>query len=57
VLQAMHRHVRVPATWQHGGGFAREGFENFYRSQISGGMRKRAGLARAMPLDPEIPFQ
>ena len=32
------------------------GFENFYPSEISGGMKKRAGLARAMALDPEILF-
>ena len=32
------------------------GFETFYPSEISGGMRKRAGLARAMALDPEILF-
>lgn len=32
------------------------GFEEFYPSEISGGMRKRAGLARAMALDPEILF-
>lgn len=30
------------------------GFEEYYPSQISGGMQKRAGLARAMALDPEI---
>jgi len=30
------------------------GFEGFYPSEISGGMRKRAGLARAMALDPDI---
>jgi len=33
-----------------------DGFEDFYPSQISGGMRKRAGLARAMAMDPEILF-
>jgi phospholipid/cholesterol/gamma-HCH transport system ATP-binding protein len=33
-----------------------KGFEDFYPSQISGGMRKRAGLARAMALDPDILF-
>jgi len=30
------------------------GFEGHYPSEISGGMRKRAGLARAMALDPEV---
>jgi phospholipid/cholesterol/gamma-HCH transport system ATP-binding protein len=33
-----------------------KGFEEFYPSEISGGMRKRAGLARAMSLDPAILF-
>jgi phospholipid/cholesterol/gamma-HCH transport system ATP-binding protein len=32
------------------------GFEEYYPSQISGGMQKRAGLARAMALDPDILF-
>ncbi len=32
------------------------GFESFYPAALSGGMRKRAALARAMALDPEILF-
>lgn len=33
-----------------------EGYENFYPNSISGGMKKRAGLARAMALNPELLF-
>ena len=32
------------------------GFEDYYPNEISGGMKKRAGLARAMALDPDILF-
>jgi len=32
------------------------GFEDYYPSDISGGMQKRAGLARAMALDPDLLF-
>ncbi len=33
-----------------------EGYENYLPSQSSGGMKKRAGLARAMALNPKILF-
>jgi phospholipid/cholesterol/gamma-HCH transport system ATP-binding protein len=32
------------------------GFKDYYPAEISGGMKKRAGLARAMALDPDILF-
>ncbi len=33
-----------------------DGYQSFYPSEISGGMRKRAALARAIALDPDILF-
>lgn len=33
-----------------------KGFESFYPAEISGGMNKRAALARAMALDPDVLF-
>lgn len=33
-----------------------QGFEDYYPAEISGGMKKRAGLARALALDPSIVF-
>jgi len=32
------------------------GYQDFYPAEISGGMRKRAGLARAIALEPDIIF-
>ena len=47
------REIVVAASWRWSG---LPGFEDYYPSEISGGMQKRAGLARAMALDPEILF-
>ena len=33
-----------------------KGYEDYYPAEISGGMKKRAGLARALALDPAIVF-
>ncbi len=33
-----------------------KGYEDYYPSQISGGMKKRVGLARAIAMDPDIVF-
>lgn len=63
-LSALHKQQRqhLPPERLHDivrlklGAVGLQGFEAFLPSEISGGMKKRAGLARAMALDPEILF-
>jgi phospholipid/cholesterol/gamma-HCH transport system ATP-binding protein len=49
-----HARRRIAESKLHVVGLA--GYEDYYPDEISGGMRKRAAIARAMALDPHILF-
>ncbi|MEZ5965134.1 MAG: ATP-binding cassette domain-containing protein [Planctomycetota bacterium] len=51
---ASYARNRVALTKLHAVGLA--GYEDYYPDEISGGMRKRAAIARAMALDPRVLF-
>ena len=50
-LNKMEIALKIKATLEE---FGLQGNENLYPSQISGGMQKRLGLARAIITDPEV---
>ncbi|AHF91928.1 polyamine ABC transporter ATP-binding protein [Opitutaceae bacterium TAV5] len=52
-LDARERHAL--STWKLSQ-VGLTGYEDYYPAEISGGMKKRAGLARALALDPAIVF-
>ncbi len=53
VAPLRHKGLRVRATIEQ---FVIIGFEDYLPSELSGGMKKRAGLARAMAMDPQVIF-
>ncbi len=62
VALPMHEHTDLPTSYINNivkmklAQVRLNGYENYLPSEISGGMRKRAGLARAMALNPKILF-
>ncbi|HEY7261625.1 MAG TPA: ABC transporter ATP-binding protein [Trebonia sp.] len=53
-VQGMSRRDAVPRVRQLIGMVGLEGFEQSYPHQLSGGMQQRAGLARALAIEPRV---